>query len=202
MKAKARALLAAIHTLQAIEQARRSATPDERQVLLGFPGFGPVALGSFPDPVTGQYKDATWQTLGEELRTLLTPKDYASARCTTCTAFYTSPVVIQAMHAALRHLGVPPRRPCWEPATASAPSLPWPLPACASSAWNWTVSGRMARVLHPGHDIRIEHLRDTHLPADSIDAGLGNVPSPISAWTTTGRAARCMTSFWRNPSMP
>jgi hypothetical protein len=38
------------------------------------------------------------------------------------------------------------------------------------------LSGRMARVLHPGHDIRIEHLRDTHLPADSIDAGLGNVP--------------------------
>jgi hypothetical protein len=38
------------------------------------------------------------------------------------------------------------------------------------------LSGRMARVLHPGHDIRIEHFRDTHLPADSIDAVLGNVP--------------------------
>src|SRR5262245_25900577 len=99
-KAKARALLAAIRTLQAIEQAQRSATPDERQVLLGFPGFGPVALRIFPDPVTGQYKDATWQTLGEELRTLLTPEDYASARRTTFTDFYTYPVVIQAMHAA------------------------------------------------------------------------------------------------------
>ena len=104
-KAKARALLAAIRTFQAIEQAQRPATPDERQVLLGFPGFGPLALGSFPDPVTGRYKDATWQALGEELRTLLAPEDYASARRTTFTAFYTSPAVIQAMHATLRHLG-------------------------------------------------------------------------------------------------
>jgi hypothetical protein len=49
-------------------------------VLACFPGFGPVALGIFPDPVTSQYKDTTWQTLGEELRTLLSPVDYASAR--------------------------------------------------------------------------------------------------------------------------
>jgi len=78
-KAKARAILAAIRTLQAIEQGQRPATSEERQVLGRFPGFGPVALGIFPDPVTGRYKDATWQTLGEELRTLLAPEDYASA---------------------------------------------------------------------------------------------------------------------------
>jgi hypothetical protein len=91
-KAKARAILAAIRTLQAIEHAQRPATPEECAALAHFPGFGPVALGIFPDPVTGQYKDATWQTLGDELRTLLTPEDYASARRTTFTAFYTSPV--------------------------------------------------------------------------------------------------------------
>ena len=60
-KAKARAILAAIRTLQAIEQAQRPATSEERAVLARFPGFGPVALGIFPDPVTGQYKDAGWQ---------------------------------------------------------------------------------------------------------------------------------------------
>src|SRR5215510_9919148 len=92
VKAKARALLAAIRTLQGIEQVQRPATPDERQVLLGFPGFGSVALGIFPDPATGQYKDVTWQQLGDELRSLLTPEDYASAKRTTFTAFYTSPV--------------------------------------------------------------------------------------------------------------
>jgi N12 class adenine-specific DNA methylase len=36
------------------------------------------------------------------------------------------------------------------------------------------VSGRIARVLHPGHDIRIENFRDSRLP--EIDAVIGNVP--------------------------
>src|SRR5262249_53893195 len=39
-----------------------------------------------------------------------------------------------------------------------------------------SVSGRIARALHPGHDIRIESFRDTKLPEGSIDAVIGNVP--------------------------
>jgi hypothetical protein len=105
-KAKARDILAAIRTLQALDEAKRPATLDERQVLMRFPGFGSVALGIFPDPVTGQYKDAGWQQLGGELQALLTPEDYASAKRTTFTAFYTSSLVICAMHEALRHIGV------------------------------------------------------------------------------------------------
>jgi hypothetical protein len=56
-KAKARDLLAAIQTLQRIEQEQRPATLDERQALARFPGFGPVALSLFPNPVTGCYRD-------------------------------------------------------------------------------------------------------------------------------------------------
>jgi N12 class adenine-specific DNA methylase len=39
-----------------------------------------------------------------------------------------------------------------------------------------SISGRIAKALHPGHDIRIENFRDTKLPADRIDAAIGNVP--------------------------
>ena len=39
-----------------------------------------------------------------------------------------------------------------------------------------SISGRIAKVLHPGHDIRIENFRDTKLPEDHIDAVVGNVP--------------------------
>jgi SAM-dependent methyltransferase len=176
-KAKARALLAAIRTLQGIEQAQQPATPEECAVLARFPGFGPVALGIFPDPVTRRYKDATWQTLGEELRTLLTPEDYASARRTTFTAFYTSPAVIQAMHAALRHLGVPSNALVLEPGCGVGNFI-----ALAPTGMRFigveldNLSGRMARVLHPAHDIRIENFRDTHLPEGCIDAVIGNVP--------------------------
>src|SRR5713101_4081989 len=176
-KTKARAILAAIHTLQALEQAQRSATPEERAVLACFPGFGPVALGIFPDPVTGQYKDAGWQQLGDQLQALLTPEDYASARRTTFTAFYTAPVVMQAMYEALARLGVPSDATVLEPGCGIGNFL-----AHAPAGMRFIgveldhLSGRIARVLYPGHDIRIEHFRDTRLPADRIDAVIGNVP--------------------------
>ena len=113
-KAKARDILAAIRTLHAIEKEQRPATQDERQALSRFGGFGPVALSIFPDPVTGRYKDG-WQTLGEELRTLLTPEEFASAKRTTFNAFYTSPAVIEAMYEGLARLGVPGNSTVLEP---------------------------------------------------------------------------------------
>ena len=176
-KAKARAILAAIRTLQAVEQAQRPATPDERQVLMGFPGFGPVALGIFPDPVTGQYKDAGWQQLGEQLQVLLTSEDYASAKRTTFTAFYTAPVVMQAMYAALARLGVPSDATVLEPGCGIGNFLAHaPASMRLIGVELDRLSGRMARVLYPSHDIRIEHFRDTRLPEDRIDAVIGNVP--------------------------
>ncbi len=39
-----------------------------------------------------------------------------------------------------------------------------------------SVSGRIAKALHPGQDIRIENFRDTKLPENRIDAVIGNVP--------------------------
>src|SRR6266571_2320167 len=176
-KTKARAILAAIHTLQALDQAQRPATPEERQILARFPGLGPVALGIFPDPVTGQYKDAGWQQLGDQLQALLTSEDYASAKRTTFTAFYTSPLIIRAMHEALRRLGVPENATVLEPGCGIGNFM-----AYAPQGMRFigveldSVSGRIARVLHPGHDIRIEHFRDTRLPENRLDAVIGNVP--------------------------
>jgi hypothetical protein len=52
------------------DRRERAAARDspEKQTLARFCGFGPVALSIFPDPVTGKYKDAGWQALGEELK--------------------------------------------------------------------------------------------------------------------------------------
>ena len=106
-KAKARDIIAAIRTLQTIEREQRPATDQEKQTLARFAGFGPVALSIFPDPVKGRYKDASWQAVGEELKALLTPEEYDSAKRTTFNAFYTSPLVIDSIHGALGRLGVP-----------------------------------------------------------------------------------------------
>jgi hypothetical protein len=154
-KAKARDILTAIRTLTRIEHEQRPASLDERQALARFPGFGPVALSLFPDPVTGRYKDDSWRTLGEELRAMLSPEDYDSAKRTTFNAFYTSPLVIRAMHDALTRLGVPENAP--EGLRFIGVELD-------------RISGRIARALHPSHDIRIENFRDTRLPEDRIDA--------------------------------
>ena len=157
-KAKARDILTAIRTLQRIEHEQRPATPDERQALARFGGFGAVALHIFPDPVTGHYKDAGWQVIGEELQSLLSPEEYASAKKSTFNAFYTSPTVIAAMHAALARLGVPPDATVLEPGCGTGNFM-----AMAPAGMKFIgveldgLSGRIARALHAGqrHQDRI-----------------------------------------------
>jgi hypothetical protein len=174
---KAHDLLAAIRTLQRLEQEQRPATATERCLLARFPGFGPVALRLFPDPVTGAYQDGAWQVLGEALQALLTPEEYASARRATFTAFYTSPVVMQVMHDALARLGLPGDATVLEPGCGIGNFM-----GCAPAGMRFIgveldrISGRIARALYPVHDIRLEHFRDTRLPQNCIDAVLGNVP--------------------------
>ena len=163
--------------MKTIEHEQRPANEEEKQTLARFAGFGPVALSIFPDPVNDRYKDAGWQALGEELKTLLTPEEYDSAKRTTFNAFYTSPTVIGGIFEAIGRLGV----------TADATILE---PGCGignfmSQGQEGTrfigveldsISGRIAKALHPEHDIRIENFRDTKLPEDRIDAVIGNVP--------------------------
>ena len=126
-------------------------------MLARFAGFGPVALSIFPDPVTGKYKDAGWQALGEELKTLLTPEEYDSAKRTTFNAFYTSPTVIAAIHEAIARLGVPGNATILEPGCGTGNFM-----SQGSDGHRFigveldSISGRIARALHPEHDIRIE----------------------------------------------
>ncbi len=174
---KARDLLAAIHTLKALEAEARPATDDERQVLSRFAGFGPVALSLFPNPVTGLYKDAGWQARGEELQSLLTPAEYASAKRTTFNAFYTSPAVITAIHDAIVRLGVPNNATILEPGCGTGNFMNGgPSGVRYIGVELDSLSGRIARTLHPDDDIRIESFRETKLPENGLDAVVGNVP--------------------------
>jgi N12 class adenine-specific DNA methylase len=177
-KSKARDLLAAIRALKTIEAEHRPATAEERQALTRFAGFGAVALSIFPDPVTDHYKDAGWQALGEELRSLLTSQEYDSAKRSTFNAFYTSSIVIGAIHDAITRLGVPKNNATiLEPGCGIGNFM-----RGGETGQHYIgveldgISGRIARALHPGQDIRIENFRDTTLPAGRIDAVIGNVP--------------------------
>jgi N12 class adenine-specific DNA methylase len=158
-----------------IEKENRQAKPNEQDILARFPGFGPVALSIFPDPVKGTYKDASWQALGEELKSLLSPEQYDSAKRTTFNAFYTSPIVIQAMHAALKRLGVPETALVLEPGCGSGNFLSYAEDGMRFIGIEQdSVSGRIARARRPGQDIRIEDFAKSRLP--ELDAVIGNVP--------------------------
>jgi hypothetical protein len=184
-RAKARDILAAIRTLKAIEKEQRPAAQEERQTLARFCGFGPVALSIFPDPVTGQYKDAGWQTLGEQLITLLAPEEYDSAKRTTFNAFYTTPNVIIAIHEAIARLGVPANATILEPGCGTGNFMSYGRPGNRfigveldgiSGRIADGISGRSARAIHPRQEIRIEDFSDTQLPENGLDAVVGNVP--------------------------
>ena len=176
-KAKAHHILAALRLVNALEAENRSASPEEQQALARFGGFGAVALGLFPDPITRQYKDRGWQELGEELKRLLTPADYESAKRSTFNAFYTSPIVMDAMHRALERLGVPEDARILEPGCGIGNFM-----KDAPRGWRFLgieldrTSGRIARALYSRHDIRIEDFQDTRLRDGELDAVLGNVP--------------------------
>ena len=170
-KSKARDIIAAIRTLKQIEEEQRPATPKEQQTLSRFAGFGPVALSIFPDPFTHRYKDAGWQALGEELKTLLTPEEYDSAKRTTFNAFYTSPTVIAVIHEAIGRLGVPDNATVLEPGCGIGNFMSQGKEGMRFIGVELdSISGRIAKALHPGQDIRIENFRDTKLPEDRIDA--------------------------------
>jgi len=87
--------------------------------------------------VTGQYKDAGWRALGEELKTLLPPKEYDSAKRTTFNAFYTSPTVITAIHDAIARLGIPDQATILEPGCGTATSSSTASRGRTSSALKW-----------------------------------------------------------------
>jgi N12 class adenine-specific DNA methylase len=176
-KSKARDIIAAIRTLRTIEQENRPATDAEKLTLGRFSGFGPVALSIFPNPITGQFKDAGWQSLGEELQSLLTPAEYDSAKRTTFNAFYTSPTVIQAIHQGIEQLGVSANATILEPGCGTGNFIRYAAPGSHFIGIEMdSISGRLAKALHPGQDIRIENFRDTRLPEGRIDAVVGNVP--------------------------
>jgi N12 class adenine-specific DNA methylase len=173
-KAKARDIIAAIRALKTVEQEKRSPDVDEMQALPKFGGFGGVALSIFPDPATGRFKDG-WQAIGEELRSLLTPEEYESAKRTTFSQFFTSPVVMTAMHDALERLGVSDTAQILEPGCGVGNFLSHgKLGQRFIGVELDSVTGRIARALHPQADIRIENIRDSKLPP--LDAVIGNVP--------------------------
>lgn len=90
--------LEAIKTLKAIESENRNATPDEQKVLAKYVGWGGLS-SAFNE------SNNAWADEHKEISDLLTPDEYANARESTMTAFYTSPEIIGAVYDGLKSIG-------------------------------------------------------------------------------------------------
>ena len=86
--------VAAIRTLKQIEAEERLATPEEQAILSRYVGWG--GLANCFEQTSPHY---------EELKSLLDSEEYAAARASSLTAFYTPPVVIRGIYKALAQMG-------------------------------------------------------------------------------------------------
>ena len=98
-KEKFRKNIEAIKVLKLCEEQNRYATPEEQKILSQYVGWGGLqqAFNSKADD---------WKKEYEELKSLLTEKEYKEAYKSVVTAFYTPPVVIRAIYKALLNMGL------------------------------------------------------------------------------------------------
>ena len=160
--------VAAIRLLKQLEAENRPATPEEQEVLAKYVGWG--GLADCFDPKHSNY---------EGLRSLLTEEEYAAARESTLTAFYTPPVVIRSIYAALERMGFQQGN-VLEPACGVGHFLGMLPEGMAESKLYGVelddISGRIARQLYPRSSISVRGYEKMDFPDNFFDVAVGNVP--------------------------
>ena len=160
--------LDAIRTLKTVEAENRAATAEEQAVLAQYVGWG--GLADFFDEKNPRYA---------ELKELPTDAEYAAARESTLTAFFTPPVVIRGIYAALGQMGFTQGN-ILEPACGIGNFLGM-LPESMSGSKLYGVelddlSGRIARQLYQRSSIAVQGYEKTAFPDNFFDVAIGNVP--------------------------
>ena len=164
--------VAAIRTLKQIEAEGRLATPEEQEALSRYVGWGSMAQAFDPD-------NKKWSKEYAELKELLTPKEYESARSTVLNAHYTNPTVIKAMYQAVERMGLRPGN-ILEPSCGIGNFFGL-LPDGMQDAKLYGVeldslTGRIAKQLYQKADITVDGFENTDYPDDFFDLAMGNVP--------------------------
>ena len=170
--------ITAIRTLKSIEKRMADGGPhangEEQEILAQYSGWGGLSDAFEPN------KDS-WHGEYTELKSLLTEEEYAAARSSTLTAFYTPPEVIDAMYTALRKMGV-------GAGTILEPSMGVGAFFGQSHSYLYepttrlfgveldSLTGRIARQLYQKANIQITGFEKADLPDSFFDVVIGNVP--------------------------
>ena len=170
-KAKYQANVAAIKLLKYLEGTTGQATPEQKEVLSRYVGWGGVADAFDPDK-------PAWAAEYAELKELLTPEEYEAARASTLNAHYTSPTVIRAVYEAVERMGFRTGN-ILEP-SCGVGNFFGMLPESMAGSRLYgveldSISGRIARQLYPKADITVAGFETTDR-RDFYDLAIGNVP--------------------------
>ena len=160
--------VAAIRMLKRIEDEGRLATPVEQEILSRYVGWG--GLADCFDEKHHKYP---------ELKALLSEEEFADARASSLTAFYTSPVIIQAMYQALQNMGFKEGN-ILEPSCGVGNFLGMIPDSMAGSKTYGveldSISGRIAQQLYQNSSIAVTGFEKVQMPDSFFDVAIGNVP--------------------------
>ena len=172
-KTKFKNNLLAIETLKQIENEDRRATPEEQEILSKYVGWGGLQE-AFDE------REASWRKEFNELKSLLTEEEYEAARSTVNDAFYTSPIITQAIYEGLSNIGFKGGE-ILEPSMGVGNffgTMPDKMRENSNLAGIEidSISGRIAQKLYPEADIAINGFEKIKLAKGSFDLAVGNVP--------------------------
>lgn len=164
--------VAAIKLLFLLEKENRLANSSEQEILAKYVGWGGLS-DAFDET------KSTWSNEYHELKNLLSEDEYASARESTLTAFYTSPVVIDGIYKALEQMGFKHGN-ILEPSCGTGNFIGM-LPESMNTSKIYgieldSISGRIAKQLYQNSSIAVEGYENTNLPDSFFDVAIGNVP--------------------------
>ena len=163
---------AAIKVLKDCRSENRFATPDEQKILSRYVGWGGI-------PEAFDERAGAWHTEYAMLKNILTPEEYASARESTLTAFYTPPEVSTAIYKVLEQMGFQEGN-LLEPSCGIGNFIGM-LPKSMENAKVYgveldTVSAGIAQQLYQKSSIAAQGFEEVNVPDSFFDGVIGNVP--------------------------
>ena len=171
-KERFRRNIMAIQLLKKCQEENRFATPEEQIVLSKYVGWGGLSE-AFDE------NNSAWATEYLELSSVLTPEEYASARESTLTAFYTPPEVITAIYKAMEQMGFKEGN-LLEPSCGIGNFIGM-LPDSMQDSKIYgveldTISAGIAQQLYQKTTIAAQGFEETNLLDSFFDGVVGNVP--------------------------
>ena len=163
---------AAIKVLKDCQNENRFATPDEQKILSRYVGWGGI-------PEAFDERAGAWHTEYAMLKNILTPEEYASARESTLTAFYTPPEVSTAIYKVLEQMGFQEGN-LLEPSCGIGNFIGM-LPKSMENAKVYgveldTISAGIAQQLYQKSSIAAQGFEEVNVPDSFFDGVIGNVP--------------------------